>query len=231
MAWLVVVAVGLEAELLAPRLMPAPNLAGRPAWRGGIAAREILLLVGGMGLINAAQAVTAALEREPDLEAVINLGCAGAYAQSGLGLGDAALATECVLADWGVAAERGWRPLNALGLPLGQGPDGAARYHRWPCDSGLAQLFLAANPGITSGAFNSVVQVSGDAPAAAALETRWGAIIEEMEGAAVAQVAAHYGRPFAALRGVSNRAGRRELDIRAGAEAAQKAFLRLEEMA
>ncbi|MFH1058660.1 MAG: futalosine hydrolase [Pseudomonadota bacterium] len=230
MAWLIVVAVAAEAGLLAPRLMPAPAQAGRPAWRGRIAGREILLVLGGLGLVNTAQAVTAALEREPDIDAVINLGCAGAYAMSGLGLGDAALATECVLADWGVAAARGWRSLNALGLPLGQGPDGAPRYHRWPCDPGLAQLFLAANPALASGVFNSVVQVSGDAPAAAALEARWGAVIEEMEGAAAAQVAAHYGRPFAALRGVSNIAGMRELDIRAGAEAAQMAFLRLEEM-
>ncbi|MFZ5587681.1 MAG: futalosine hydrolase [Thermodesulfobacteriota bacterium] len=231
MAWLVVVAVTAEADMIAPRLAPAPAIAGRPAWRGRIAGRAVLLLVGGLGLVNAAQAVTAALEREPDVDAVVNLGCAGAYAKSGLALGQAALASECVLADWGVAAARGWRPLNAIGLPLGHAPDGQARYHRWPCDPGLAQLFLAANPNLTSGAFNSVVQVSGDATAAARLENRWGAIIEEMEGAAVAQVAAHYGRPCAALRGVSNIAGQRELDIEAGARAAQQAFLRLEEMA
>ena len=45
------------------------------------------------GMLQIAQAVTAACERLPELTAVINLGCAGAYAASGLQVGQAALAT------------------------------------------------------------------------------------------------------------------------------------------
>lgn len=51
--------------------------------------------------------------------------------------------------------------------------------------------------------------------------------MEEMEGAAVGLVARWYAKPFAALRGVSNPAGLRELDLAAGAEAAQRALLAL----
>lgn len=228
MAWLLLVAVEAEARLLIPRLTPASHLAGKPCWQGTLAGRPVWLALTGLGVVHAAHCLTAALERLPEIEAVVNLGCAGAYLGSGLGRGQAALATECVLADWGVDQAQGWRPLEALGLPLGQDAAGRPRFHAWPTDPGLNQLLAAANPGLAQGPCNTVCAVSGDPVVAAVLEARWGAIIEDMESAALALVAAQYARPFACLRGVSNLAGQRELDVAAGAEAAQRALLRLE---
>ena len=49
--------------------------------------------------------------------------------------------------------------------------------------------------------------VSGDAALARQREERWGVIMEEMGGGALALCAALYAKPLAALRGVSNLAG------------------------
>ena len=67
--------------------------------------------------------------------------------------------------------------------------------------------------------------MSGDPATASVLELAWGAIVEDMESAAVGMVAALYNKPFAAVRGVSNQAGDRNLDLAAGAEAAQQVIL------
>ena len=227
MSWLLAVAMEPEARLLIPRLRPAPDLGRKPCYRGRLAGREVYLLLTGLGLVNAAQAVSAACERLAGLEAVLNLGCAGAYAKSGLTVGQAALAAEAVLADAGLLTQRAWHPLEKLGLPLMRDGQGRQYYHRWPCDPGLNDLLTGACPGLRRGVFATVNQVSGDEATAAGLERRWGALLEDMESAAVAQVAALYGLPCACLRGVSNMAGQRELDVAAGASAAQEVLLAL----
>lgn len=227
MSWLLAVAMEPEARLLIPRLRPAPALGRKPCFTGRLAGREVHLLLTGLGLVNAAQAVAAACERLEDLTAIINLGCAGAYAGSGLGVGQAALATEAVLADSGLLTQQAWRPLERLGLPLFTNSQGHEFYHRWPCDPALNDLFAGAWPGLRQGVFATVNQVSGDPATAAVMEGRWGALLEDMESAAVAQVAALYGLPCACLRGVSNIAGQRKLDVAKGAGAAQEVLLAL----
>jgi futalosine hydrolase len=225
--WLLTVAMEPEARLLIPRLRPAADLGRKPCYQGRLAGREVYLVLTGMGLVNAAQAVAAACERLAGLEAVINLGCAGAYVGSGLAVGEPALASEAVLADAGVLTGRAWHPLDKLGLPLFRDAQGRDYYHRWPCDPDLNHILAGARPGMRQGVFATVNQVSGDEAVAAGLEQRWGAILEDMESAAVAQVAALYGLPMACLRGVSNIAGQRELDVAAGAGAAQEVLLAL----
>lgn len=227
MSWLITIAMPAEAELLTQRWQGAGDVGGRPAFEGNLGSREALLLLTGMGQINAAQATTAALETRPELEAVLNLGCAGAYADSGLTRGQAVLASEVVLADMGVQTLDHLYGLDKVGIPLGQHVRAGEIYNRLPCDRELNGELLAANPGLAQGAFATVGRISGDPDTAAALTKRWGVVLEEMESAAVALVALHYAKPFAAIRGVSNIAGRRELDVAAGAGAAQEALLAL----
>lgn len=229
MAWLLAVAMEPEARLLIPRLKPAPPLGRKPCYQGRLAGRQVHLVLTGLGLVNAAQAVAAALERLPGVEAILNLGCAGAYAGSGLKVGDAALASQAVLADGGLLTSQAWRPLERLGLPLFTDGQGRDYYHRWSCHPGLNDLLARARPGIRQGVFATVNQVSGDPATAVVMEGRWSALLEDMESAAVAQVAALYGLPCACLRGVSNIAGQRELDVAAGASAAQEVLLALGE--
>ena len=49
---------------------------------------------------------------------MINIGCAGAYPEAGLAVGDLALATEEVFGDEGVLAPDGWHPLDLIGIPV-----------------------------------------------------------------------------------------------------------------
>jgi len=212
----------MEAELLTSRLKPAEPINHWPMWRGSLGNQEVLLQLSGMGLVNSASAVTAALERMPDITSLINLGCAGAYAKSGLEVGQAALASQIVLADHGVRTSRKLHGLEKTGIPLFE-HKGEDIYNHLPCSAELNSRL--ALPGLARGLFACVAQVSGDPAIAASVEARWGAILEDMESGAVAQVAALYGLPFACVRGVSNMAGARELDVKAGAEAAQRALL------
>jgi len=226
--WLITMAMPEEAGLLIPRLRPRGRIGRHPAYEGSLAGERVLLLLTGMGQVNAAQAAAAALETRPGIQAVLNLGCAGAYPDSGLALGRAALASEVVLADMGVQTAGRLHDLDKVGIPLLRHPQHGELYNRLPCDHALSERIAAANPGLARGVFATVGRISGDQTTARAVAARWGALLEEMEAAAVALVALRYGRPFAALRGVSNQAGHRELDVAAGAEAAQQALLNLE---
>ena len=226
--WLITAAMAPEAGLLTARLKSAGEVGRRPCWRGLLAGREVLLLLTGIGAVNAAQAVTAALEAEPGITAVINLGCAGAYPESGLALGQAALATQVIQADMGVQTAARLQGLDEVDIALAGRSAGWPLYNRIACDPGLNELIDRVNPGLARGAFATVGRISGDLATARAVAQRWGVILEDMEGAAVGQVARWYAKPFAALRGISNPAGVRELDLTAGAEAAQRALLALE---
>lgn len=220
--WLISVAMQAEAGLLINRLKPAEAIRHWPMWRGTLGGRNVVMQLSGMGLVNSASAVTAALERMPDITALINLGCAGAYANSGLTVGQAALASQIVLADHGVRTSLKLHGLEKTGIPLlkHQGED---VYNHLPCHQKLSKRL--ALPEMAHGVFACVAQVSGDPATAAGVEERWGAILEDMESGAIAQVAALYDLPFACVRGVSNMAGARELDVKAGAGAAQRALL------
>ncbi|MCB2189524.1 MAG: futalosine hydrolase [Deltaproteobacteria bacterium] len=227
--WLLAVAMPAEARLLLDHFSPAGEVGGRPIYEGrlgpALGRRPACLVLTGMGQVNAAQAVTAVLERLPGVGAVVNLGCAGSLPASGLAPGDAALASEAVFADLGIRTGRGWHGIRRVGIPLGQGPAGEPLYNRLPVDPTLLDLLAAAFPDTPVGPFACVNQISGDPATAGELARRWDAVVEEMEGAAVALVARHYAKPFAALRGVSNLAGHRHLDVPLGAEAPQRLLL------
>ncbi len=221
---LLLAAMPQETELIAPRLGPACT-GPWPLRHGELGGRRVALCHTGLGLSSAAAAGAAALGRLGQVDAAVNFGCAGAYPGSGLALGQAAVASEAVMADLGVACVGRWHPLDRIGIPLADGPDGCKLYNRLPVDLELGRAIAAAAGGLPRGAFASVNQVSGDPETAAAMEERWGALLEDMETAALAQVCLAHGVPFAAVRGVSNLAGQRELDLKAGAEAAQRALL------
>lgn len=96
----IVAAVSAETDLLRQSLSPCEvrRCGARELFLGSLFGKKVALLHSGIGKINAASAVTALLETfEP--EAVIVTGCAGAYPQSGLQVGDLVLASEEILAD------------------------------------------------------------------------------------------------------------------------------------
>ena len=197
---------------------------------GILAGRRVCLAATGIGKVNAASTATAILEHY-DPEILINTGCAGAYAGSGLAVGDLAVATVEILGDEGVMLADGWRSLELIGIPS-LSRNGVDYYNhfpmtRWAIDKAC---HVAETNGIKlrQGAFVTVSTASGSDERGNDLFDRFGAACENMEGAAAAQVAASYGVDFMEIRGISNMVEDRNLsrwDIPRAVEAAQRFIL------
>jgi adenosylhomocysteine nucleosidase len=211
----VICAMYSEAVHLRRRL-EAPREAPLGVWRrtqGRIGAQEIDLLVCGVGLINAAaaSAVLCATERP---RAIFNYGCSGAHRED-LGPGDviigervAHFSAQIVLPD-GARSYTGFLyhvdelrvkteaiPADPELLDLCQRMAARAVLPAWP---GVAHM-----PGIYSGAVASADVWTQHGDSIRTLHDLHGSLCEEMEAAAIAQVAAIYGVPFLAVKDISN---------------------------
>jgi futalosine hydrolase len=214
-ATLLVCSVRLEMEPLLASISGAdpldhPRLTG---WRGTLADRPVLAVVGGMGKTNAARSLAAALERF-SVERVIGFGVGGAYPGSGLRVGDLCLASREFYGDEGVLTPDGWMSCEGIGIPLLETPL-ARHFNDFPVDqawleAGLGVLRDAGAP-CSSGPFVTVSSCSGTAERGDELARRFGGICETMEGAAYAHVAALYELPFLEVRGISNLVEDRDL--------------------
>lgn len=199
--------------------------------------RDLRLLIGttGIGKVNAAAIAGAALSNFVSGE-VWNVGCAGAYPGSGMGIGDVLLSDNCLCADEGILTKDGPAPVSSLGIPLvlkdgrafsdcfplgehiSRGkirallPDGL--YGLGPSGAvplrALDDTCCAAGFHVLYGPSLTVGMTSGDAQTAAVRFRRFGALAENMEGSAIAQTCLLFDVPFLELRGASNMAGERE---------------------
>lgn len=232
----IVAAVAAETSLLRRSLSPCEvrRCGGRELFLGCLSERKVALLHSGIGKINAASAVTALLEsRIPG--AVIVIGCGGAYPESGLEVGDLALATEEVLADEGVLTAEGFTDFARLGFPLlDQG--GPVMTRRFAADPRLLEearplledAAATAGVNLATGPLVTVSTCSGTNQAALEMVRRTAGICENMEGGAVAQICRLYEVPFLELRGISNRVENRDLsrwNLPLAAEVVQRALL------
>ncbi len=184
--------------------------------RRDLDAARVELVCMGVGPVNAAHAVTLAIARSRP-SAIIVCGIGGAYPGSGLSVGDVACAdTECY-GDLGATSPAGFLDMHALGFPIVAGPPPI--YNVLPM-----QVF----PAPARVAFVTMTSCTGTAAAAREIEARTGGAIENMEGAAVAHVAAMHGIPVGELRGISNMVTDRDTGawrIKDAATAAQEALL------
>ncbi len=199
--------------------------------RGRIGQRQVIIAVTGVGKVNAASAVTLLLQQASP-EFLINTGCAGAYAESGLAVGDLAVATSEIHADEGVLTADGWQSLELIGIPLIT-RRGKAYFNEFPLSLQATRkaLNLATALGLPmkQGKFLTVSTCSGTSVQGAELVSRYSGICENMEGAAVAQVAMLFGIDCLEIRGISNMVEDRDLslwDIPRAAEAAQRFILK-----
>jgi futalosine hydrolase len=199
----------------------------REIFEGDLGGWHTLLAVTGIGKVNAASTATALLEHFTP-EILINIGCAGAYPERGLAIGDLALATEEVFGDEGVAAPDGWHSLELIGIPVvsKSGEDYFNRFPltRWAVDK-AAHVAETGGLSLHQGTFVTVSTVSGSAGRGAEMFARFSGVCENMEGAAVAQVASLYGVDCMEVRGISNLVEDRDLsrwDIPLAVEQAQK---------
>lgn len=203
-------AAPLEAVLADHR----PVVVGRrPATRGELAGVPVLLLPGGMGKTNAAQAVTALLETLR-VDGVIGFGVGGAYPGSGLEPGQVALATREVYGDEGVALGDDWLSTREIGIPLLR-LERESIFNAFELDATLVARAAAAltNAGVAprEGPFVTVSACSGTLTRGTQLAERFGGVCESMEGAAYAHVCALYDVPFVEVRGISNHVEDRDL--------------------
>lgn len=224
--------VDLEAEPVREALSDArPIVVGRrAAVEGRVGDCPAIVIPGGMGKTNAAQALTALLETR-GASGVIGFGVGGAYPGSDLRPGGVAVATAEIYGDEGVAAPSGWLTTAEIGIPLLQS-EGVRRFNEFPIDPALAASALdalrAAGIDAAPGPFVTVSCCSGTAARGAEIAQRFGAVCESMEGAAYAHVAALYGTPYLEVRGISNPVEDRDLTrwkLRDAARAAADAVI------
>ncbi len=226
-----------ETKLLRQQLplVPDPRVPGQ-SFSCHLCNEDILLLHTGIGIASAAASLARLLgQLTPQL--LIAFGCGGSYVASGLVNGDLALATSEYFGDLGSATKEGFVPLSELGIAqAGDAPPLFAQQFDlqsvW--QSEIARLLETAPElsavTIAGGPFVTVNTVSGTRELSLGLELRTGGICENMEGAALAQVAESYALPLVELRGISNPCGTRDpadWDLPAGMKVAQQAVLRL----
>lgn len=161
----------------------------------------------GVGKTNAGAALAAALAssfatQTPSL--LINLGVAGSLPPHTLAIGDSILATTSLYADEGIETPDSFLTPERFGFPYAPAPFADAGY---PLSVRLRSLLapLATHQGPIA----TVSTCAGTDTRAELVRQRTAALAEAMEGAAIAQVAAHRGIPFAELRVISNTTGDR----------------------
>lgn len=174
--------------------------------------RQVLALVTGIGVVNAALALGRALERA-DVDGVLNLGVAGSFDLAAHPLCGARLVTEEIWPEYGLLfSGQCAADARALGFSLNgvAAPDAAAIFGRlaWDAKAEVHRMGLCPD-GLSCASSLTVSGVSADAQRARALHERFGAGLENMEGFALAYATRLAGLPFAELRAVSNAVGAR----------------------
>ena len=211
--------------------VPAGGNEPRPVWECEFAGHRLVMAITGIGKVNAASAVTSLVARyQPSL--IINTGCGGAYPESGIRVGELAIATAEIYGDEGVLTADGWHSLELIGIPSVE-RRGCRYANEFPLSLEAAQkafqLGMSLNLPIRRGKFVTVSTCSGTTVRGAELFRRFGGICENMEGAAVAHVALLYRVDALELRGISNMVEDRDLsrwDIPLAAEMAQRFLLK-----
>jgi len=200
-------------------LMPDENRTvsgGREFWRGHLQGHEVVAVLSGMGKVAAAATATALLERfEP--QRVIFTGVAGGLAP-GVEVGDIVVGTTFVQHDldaspllprWEVPGTGQTRlPADmALAQVLHEAARDAVTWLPKLVDEATLRLFGLHTPSVHRGEILTGDRFVGSAEDSAALRADLPeALAVDMETAAVAQVCAAYGVPFAAVRTISDRA-------------------------
>ena len=183
-----------------------------PFYSGEVEGLGIVYFISGMGKTNAAHAASV-LMRDYSPSIVINFGAGGAYPHSGLGVGDVIVADAETYGDEGVLDEAGFHGTEFLGIPLLK-KSGRRYFNEFGLNRGLAGRAVksavkafegaADAPKVGRGRFVTVSTCSGTRQRAAEVQKMWGAVCENMEGAAIAHICALYGVPLIEIRGVSN---------------------------
>ena len=212
---LILTATAFEQQNLRDELQQgATQRIGHRTWfRGILGATPVVLIETGIGAVNTTQALTVALQQiNPEL--ILQIGIGGAYLPANLGIGDLVLATQENYGDLGILTPQGWSPADEIGIPvLSTDRD---YYNTYPLDIKLVEeaqnTLEQSGHHVSKGPFVTVQQCTGLTDLGNTLSTRFGAICENMEGAAAAHICALYNVPFVELRAISNQVEDRNKD-------------------
>ncbi len=226
--------VDAEMALLRGEIEPhSTTSAGEISFlKGTLRSKPVALCAGGMGKVNAAHAATLLITRfAPSVICVFGIG--GAYPLSGAKVGDLALAREEIAGDEGVLTNDGFQNTEYIGIPLIK-TNAATIYNTFPAPKPSLDMAIRAIRNslhfgkLHTGTFVTLSTCTGTSDKAQELEHRYGGLCENMEGAAVAQVAERHRTPWIEIRGISNIVEDRNLrkwDIPGAARAAQLAVI------
>lgn len=195
----IVISTGLEAAVILSKLEEREQLRvqGKYFHRGILKGAPITICLCGVGKTNAAHGTTLLLEKfSPSV--VYSIGVAGAYPSTGLHIGDIVLGEKEIYGDEGLLLTGEFRGMELLGFPLCR-TEGKDYYNEFP-------LFIPENiRGYTAkGTCITVSSCTGSSARGKDLESRFAALCENMEGAAVAHICALSGIPAVEIRGISN---------------------------
>lgn len=183
----------------------APSVAAQQPW---------LVCITGVGPINAGIALGKTLALYPQIKGVFNTGLAGSFDTATAPLGSMVLVKEEICPEYGLLGDNGV-DAAALGFPQWKDADRVVT-DRLPLCTDPALLALppllssheeSATP--VRGSALSVAGVSNSRARATALRVRYGALLENMEGFAVALACARHRVPLLEVRFVSNVVGSR----------------------
>lgn len=198
--------LGLEAR---------PDVGGRPFFKGSWKHLRVGILITGPGMINAAQAHTAMLEKSLPAQ-IIHTGCGGIFPSSGGVIGDLAVATSETDIHTGIEQDGEVLPAP-LPFSLMDTESGPVKgtYPLDPISAKAAKDRLATDlvdseTGLFSGPFITVSTITATDRRARVLYKALSPVMESMEGSAAAHVARLYKVPFLEIRAASNRVGRRD---------------------
>lgn len=197
-------------------------LAGIPAGAAGCAVpergvaaadifgRDALLVVTGVGPVNAALEMGAVLGRY-DVSGVLNLGLAGSFDLEAVPLESVVAASREAFPEYGVVSEDSFADASAFPFP--QWEDEAGRVLQSldlspDCAAGEMGLVLA--DAVRRGPALTVAGVTGSFERARAMAERHAALTESMEGFALALACRTRQVPFLEVRTISNRVGERD---------------------
>lgn len=201
---------------LCPEISGRELKTGNKIFAGRINEQSYELLISGPGVFNAAQALSARLvESEPSL--IVNTGISGIFIPAGGKIGDIAVATREQYLHTGVQSEEtednACLPFDLIeNSPL-------SRMGIYPLEAKIADSIHnrmidkfpeGGSTGLHQGGFMTVSTITSTQEYADRIYDAHSPVMESMEGAACAHVAACHGIPFAEIRSASNFVGDRD---------------------
>lgn len=195
----------VESKEIRHKIRQAPGDEPKTIFKGDLEGKSVIFTHCGVGKVNAAHSATIILEKY-EVDVLILFGIGGAYPDSGLKIGDIAVAESENYGEEGVMTKEGWSPMEFTGFPLLKKEK--EYYNTFPLDTKLAQIAVKASKDCgfdtKQGNFVTVSQCSGTRESGELIRRRFDGLCENMEGAAAAHICAMYGIPLVEVRGISN---------------------------